>query len=395
MSEPREVVLVRYGEIFLKGGNRGFFERRLAENTKRAIRSVPGARIQRVHGRFLAWPGEGGARKLIKHLERVFGVHSISPARVVARDLAAISETAVELARIEVAGGPKSFKVESRRSDKRFQPTSPEISRLVGAAVVGALGLPVDVHTPTFTIGVEVGFEDAFVFIDSPSGPGGLPVGVTGRVELLLSGGIDSPVAGWLMLKRGCELGATYFHSFPYTGEQSKEKVITLARKLAAWQLADIRLKVVDFTAAQKALREASGDGRLAVVLYRRLMMRIAERIAIDAKAKALVTGEALAQVASQTLDNMTVIDGATTMPILRPCLAHDKQETISLARRIGTFETSILPYIDCCSLFVPEHPETRAKLPDVLACEAKLDLDAMVAECVQSAATIICTPTV
>lgn len=378
-SAPRgEVVLIRYGEIFLKGGNRAFFERRLVENARRAIAKVPGARIERVHGRLLGWPAPGeNARQIERALARVFGVSSISPAQVVPRNLQAISAAAIECARARALAGTTkpTFKVETRRADKRFQPASPEVSREVGAAIVGALGLPVDVHTPDFTVGVEIGYEDAFVYAESVPGPGGLPVGVTGRVELLLSGGIDSPVAGWLMLKRGCQLGATYFHSFPYTGDKSKEKVLTLARKLAAWQLGDVRLTVVHFTDAQKALREASGDGRLAVILYRRMMMRVAERIARAASAEALVTGEALAQVASQTLTNMTVIEEASSLPILRPCLAHDKQETIALARRIDTYETSILPYDDCCSLFVPEHPATHAKLEAVRDAEQRVDV--------------------
>jgi thiamine biosynthesis protein ThiI len=321
---------------------------------------------------------------------------SLSPARVVPREFDAIAAAAVELARNEAAKHVKpTFKVESRRSDKRFPMGSMEISREVGAAVVGALGLPVDVHKPTFTVGVEVGFERAFVFCETVPGPGGLPVGVTGRVELLLSGGIDSPVAGWMMLKRGCVLGATYFHSFPYTGEKTQDKVARLAGRLAAWQQQPLRLTVVPFTDVQKQLRDASGDGRLAVVLYRRMMLRVAERIARRNGAKALATGEALAQVASQTLENLGVIGAATTMPLLRPCLGHDKQETIALAQRIGTFETSIEPYDDCCSLFVPEHPETRAKLATVEALEANMnvDLGAIADDLAAKATHIKCEP--
>ena len=384
MSEqPSEVVLVRWGEIFLKGDNRGMFERALVDNARKAVARIEGARVERTHGRLLVWPGADGAGRVMRALERVFGISSVSPARVVDKDLGAIGPVAVELARAEAARhAPPTFKVESRRADKRFPQNSMEISRAVGAAVVGALGLPVDVHRPAFTIGVEIGYEHAFVFAETAAGPGGLPVGVTGRVELLLSGGIDSPVAGWLMLKRGCTLGATYFHSFPYTGEKTQDKVARLAARLAGWQLRPLRLAVVPFTDAQKRLRDASGDGKLAVVLYRRMMMRVAERIARRAGARALVTGEALAQVASQTLDNLAVIGAATPMPLLRPCLGHDKQETIALARRIGTFETSIEPYDDCCSLFVPEHPETHARLEAVERIEATLDVAALADDC-------------
>ena len=394
MTDQTEVVLVRWGEIFLKGDNRGFFERALIDRARRALAGSAGARVEKTHGRLVVWPGEGGARRAVRALERVFGIANVSPARVVARDLDAICAVAVELARSEAPKHARpTFKVESRRSDKRFPTGSMEVSRIVGAAVVGALGLPVDVHTPAFTIGVEIGFEQAFVFGEIVPGPGGLPVGVTGRVELLLSGGIDSPVAGWLLMKRGCLVGATYFHSFPYTGEKTQDKVTRLASLLAAWQLEPLRLAVVPFTDAQKALRDAAGDGKLAVVLYRRAMLRVAERIAHKSGAKALATGEALAQVASQTLENMGVIGAATTMPMLRPCLGHDKLETVALAQRIGTYETSIEPYDDCCSLFVPEHPETRAKLGRVEAIEAKLDVTAMADDLAARATEIVCAP--
>ena len=389
-----EVLLVRWGEIFLKGDNRGFFERALVDRVQRAVAALPGAKVERTHGRLVVWPGDGGARRAVRALERVFGIVSLSPARVVARELGAISAVAVELARSEAqAHARPTFKVESRRSDKRFPMGSMEVSREVGAAVVGALGLPVDVHTPAFTIGVEIGYEQAFVFAEIAPGPGGLPVGVTGRVELLLSGGIDSPAAGWLMMKRGCLLGATYFHSFPYTGEKTEDKVARLAAQLAAWQQDPVRLAVVPFTDAQKQLRDASGNGRLAVVLYRRAMLRVAQRIALRSGAKALATGEALAQVASQTLENLGVIGAAATLPVLRPCLGHDKLETVALAQRIGTYETSIEPYDDCCSLFVPDHPETRAKLAAVEAIESRLDIAAMTADLASRATERICAP--
>jgi thiamine biosynthesis protein ThiI len=376
-----EVILVRYGELFLKGGNRHMFERALVDHLKRAAR---GTRIERMHGRMLAWPPAGEARKVARSLERVFGVSSLSIARLVPREPDAIYAAAVEEARAEVArrGGKPTFKVEARRADKRFLPASPDLAKMGGGHIVEALGLPVDLHHPEFTVGIEVGFEHAFVFAGQSAGPGGLPGGVSGRIELLLSGGIDSPVAGWMMMKRGCTIGATYFHSPPYVGEKSRDKVVALGKKLAHWQLADLRLSVVNFTAAQKALRDADPEGRLAVVLYRRMMLRIAERIAKKARAQALCTGEALAQVASQTLTNMSTIGAATRLQILRPCLGHDKLETIAIARKIGTYETSIEPYDDCCSLFVPEHPETRASLEAVESIESRLDLNALADGC-------------
>ena len=372
----RDVIVLRYGELFLKGGNRGFFERKLAENCTRALDGIPGAEVQRRHARIMvAVPAEEQARALDR-LGRVFGIQSISPARTVEKDLDAIAAQAIEVARLAVAhrgGRTPTFKVETRRSDKRFPMSSPEISREVGGRVIDALGLPVHVHKPDLEIGLEIATQHAFVFAETLPGPGGLPVGVTGRVNLLLSGGIDSPVAGWLAMKRGCTLLATYFHSFPYTGDRTKEKVIDLLKHLAPWQ-GEIPLYVVGFTDVQKALREA-GPGELAVVLYRRMMLRTAELIARHESAKALVTGDNLAQVASQTLENLATIESVATMPVLRPLLTNDKVETVALAQRIGTYQNSIQPYEDCCSLFVPDHPATKAKVEDVTGPESKLDI--------------------
>ena len=386
-------VLCRYGEIFLKGANRGFFEKKLVDNIRRAVRPF-GAKVERLHGRVMVVPAdidEATLRRILAALQHVFGLASVSPVRLVEKKLEAITAAAVaETGAALQQGRPRSFKVETRRADKRFQPASPEVSRLLGGAIIEAYGLPVDVHHPELTVGVEVGFEHAFVFARALPGPGGLPVGCTGDVDLLLSGGIDSPVAGWMAMKRGCRIAATYFHSHPYTGDKTKDKVAGLARKLAAWQ-GRIELRVVPFTEAQKALRD-SGDGRLAVVLYLRMMMRVAERIARERGGKALVTGEALAQVASQTLENLAVIGSVVTLPILRPLIAHDKLDTIAVAQRIGTYELSIAPYEDCCSLFLPEHPATKAHPKEVEAAEARVDMAALIEGCVRGVETIICS---
>ena len=317
-------------------------------------------------------------------LERIFGLVSFSVARRVSADaeLEAIGAAAVEAAEAAIARDrPVSFKVESRRGDKRFPITSLEISRRVGGRVQEATGLRVDVHTPALTIGVEVATGHAFVYAGTRASPGGLPVGASGRALLLLSGGIDSPVAGWLAAKRGLALDAVYFHSPPYVGEKSRDKVLTLGRKLARWQ-ALRSVTVVPFTEVQKRLRDA-GPGELAVVLYRRMMMRIADAVADKLDATALVTGENLGQVASQTIDNLGTIEEAARRLVLRPLLTYDKVETTALAQRIGTYETSILPFDDCCSLFVPPHPATRARVADAAKAEAKLDLPAEVAAAV------------
>ena len=390
MSEaPREVILCRYAEIFLKGENRGFFEGKLLDNLRRLLAGSE-ARIQRLHGRILVWPAPGTGEATLRRLGRAFGLVSFSPARVTPKALPAIIEAALLEAQDLVAGGARPrFKVESRRSDKRFQPSSPELSRQVGAAIVEATGLPVDVHHPEVTVGVEIGLDHAFVWHRTVDGPGGLPVGSSGKADLLLSGGIDSPVAGYLMMKRGCPIAATYFHSFPFTGDRTKDKVVRLARRLTAWQ-PEIELRVVPFTEAQKALR-AAGDPRYAVVLYRRMMLRVAERLARQRRALALVTGDAIGQVASQTLENMAVIGAATSLPLIRPLVANDKLETIRWAERIGTYELSIEPYEDCCSLFVPEHPETRASLDRTLEYEAKVDLPGLVEQCLAGVERIPC----
>ncbi|MSP17208.1 MAG: tRNA 4-thiouridine(8) synthase ThiI [Myxococcales bacterium] len=385
-----EVILLRYGELFLKGKNRGQFEARVLENARRAIAGLPGAKVRRARLRALVEVAPGETDRALDRLARVFGLTSLSPARVVAPALAAIEDEAVRAAQaaIDRRGGRPSFKVSARRADKKFPLTSPELDHTVGARIVRELGLPVDVHKPDFTIGIEVHEERVLVFCDTRPGPGGLPVGCTGTVNLLLSGGIDSPVAGWLAMKRGCRVIATYFHSFPYTGDATREKVTDLARSLARWQ-GELTLFVVGFTDAQKALR-AADKGPMAVVLYRRAMMRAAAAIARREHAQALVTGENLAQVASQTLENLAVIEEAATLPVLRPLLTYDKLETVALAQRIGTFELSIQPYEDCCSLFVPSNPTTRARLDQVVAAERALDVDKMAEELAAAADRVV-----
>jgi thiamine biosynthesis protein ThiI len=284
--------------------------------------------------------------------------------------------------------GAARFKVEARRTDKRFPHPSPEIARIVGGRVATEVGLAVDVHTPELVVGIEVAEKRAFVYAGADAAPGGLPVGVSGRGLLLLSGGIDSPVAGWLAAKRGLAMDAVYFHSPPYIGEKSRDKVLALGRLLARFQALD-SVTIVNFTDVQKRLREA-GAAEIAVVLYRRMMMRIADAVADGVEADALVTGENLGQVASQTIQNLTVIDAAARRLVMRPLVTYDKMETTALARRIGTLDTSVLPFADCCSLFVPEHPSTGARAVDAERAEAKLDVAGAVAEAVATAERVL-----
>jgi thiamine biosynthesis protein ThiI len=383
------VLLCRYGEIFLKSGNRKRFERVLVGNVRAALAEQDQARVDAPYGRILVHVPEGdAAEQAATSLERVFGLVSLSMARTVPSELDAITGAAVDEARAAMGRvHAASFRVDARRADKRFPIPSTEIARKVGARVAAATGLAVDLHHPGLRIGVEIGADRAFVYAGKRAAPGGLPVGSSGRGLLLLSGGIDSPVAGWLAAKRGLLLDAVYFHSPPYVGEKSKDKVLALARLLARWH-AVRSVTVVGFTDVQQRLREA-GPAELAVVLYRRMMMRIADAIADGLGADALVTGESLGQVASQTVENMATIGAAARRVVLRPLVTYDKVETTALARRIGTYETSILPFEDCCSLFVPPHPATRARPEEAERAEARLDVAAEVARAAAAAERI------
>jgi tRNA uracil 4-sulfurtransferase len=370
-------ILCRFGELFLKGGNRGFFLRAMADNVRRSVRDLPDAKVSTPYGRILVRVPDELREDACARLERVFGLISISAGAEAAPELDAITSTAVAEAKLAIARNPalgRSFKVEARRTDKKFPVRSHDINCHVGGAIIDALGMKVDVHQPSLSIGIEVHTNTVYVFAEVRPAPGGLPVGVSGRALLLLSGGIDSPVAGWLAAKRGLALETLTFHSPPFTGERSKDKVVSLLRILSRWQVANT-LHVAHFTEAQQRLREA-GPAELAVVLYRRMMIRVADILCERTRSNAIVTGENLGQVASQTLVNMANIDQAARHLVLRPLLTYDKMDTVALARRIGTYDTSALPFEDCCSLFIPAHPATAAKLADVEAVERKVDIE-------------------
>ncbi len=384
-----DLIVLRYGELFLKGGNRPQFESLLEANVRRALSGVEGASLERGQGRLFVTAAPAAISAAIERLARVFGLSSLSPAVAVASEVEAVGDAALALAREVIERRrPRSFRVSARRADKQFPVASPEIGRLVGARIFEETGVAVDLHDPELVVGVEIGPVRSFVFVDRREGAGGLPVGCSGRVALLLSGGIDSPVAGHLMQKRGCVLRAVYFHSPPYTGQRTRAKVEQLAGKLAPAQ-GELTLDVVPFTPVQLAIRDGA-PCEMAVVLYRRAMMRIACRIARRSGCLALATGENLGQVASQTLENLACIEHAAELPILRPLLANDKHETISLAQRIGTYDLSIEPYEDCCSLFVPRHPLTRAKLDSVEAAEERLALEPLLERAAQDAEPVV-----
>jgi thiamine biosynthesis protein ThiI len=379
-----DLLVVRYSEIFLKGENRPVFESCLGHNLKRALRELEGFRVERHHARCMvrAVEPEADLDAALALLTRVFGVASVSLAVSAPREVEELSRKGVALIQGAKERGARSFRVKSRRSDKRFPVTSPEINEIVGRAVQRATRLEVDLDHAEVTLTVEIGPEIAFVSTHSAPGPGGLPVGVSGDVLLLLSGGIDSPIAGYLCQKRGCRVLALYFHSFPYTGEPVKQKVVELARELGEAQ-GGIRLIVIPFTEIQEAYRDGANP-RFLVILYRRAMMRIASRVAAAEGALALATGENLGQVASQTLENLRCIEDTTDRPVLRPLLSYDKAELVDLAKRVGTFEISVRPYEDCCSLFVPKHPATKGRIPDLAREEKKIPIEKMVERAVE-----------
>ena len=389
-------VLVRFAEVFLKRGRRPYFMSKLRQSLERQVSAVGEFRVREDYG-FLTVLARGASLpdapdievtpELRAAIERVFGIVSYSPARLVAREISQI-EAAMEVIADEDVRGAASFKVDATRSDKDFPLNSLELNlRLGGLIWTRVGGMPVKMKDPAVTVHLQILPKHAAIFLKNERGPGGLPVGSSGRVLLLLSGGIDSPVAGWMTMRRGCELDAVHFEAAPYTTPGARKKVETLARMIATYE-PTMKLYVVPFGGLQAEFRDHA-PGRLLVILYRRMMLRIAERIAHRDGQQALVSGENLGQVASQTLENLAAIGAATTMPLLRPLIMNDKNDTIALAKRIGTFDTSILPFDDCCSLFVPPHPETKARIDYVVDLEKRFDLEAMMASAIAATEVI------
>lgn len=362
-------VLIRYHEIALKKGNRRYFTELLKRNLLAAVKDFGPKEIRSLPARILVtFKNHPASADLIERISAVFGVANFSFVERVDRDLEALRRqilTALNGHSFE------SFRIETQRGDKSFPLGSPEINRRLGAAVKEKTNARVDLEHPEFTVIVEILPNDAFFGFNKIAGAGGLPVGSSGRVVALISGGIDSPVAAYRLMQRGCRMIFVHFHSVPYQDRTSQEKVRRLVQRLTRHQFTS-RLYLVPFGEIQRQI-VATVARPLRVVLYRRMMLRISETIARKDKAKALVTGESLGQVASQTLDNMAVIQQATRLPILRPLVGMDKQEIIDQARRIGTFEISSIPDQDCCQLFVPAHPATKAHFAAVEEDEAKL----------------------
>ncbi len=376
-----KVILVRYGEISLKGLNRSYFMNKLYKNMKAALANYKDVKIEKIQGRYLISCKENDIKQIVESLSRVFGIISISPAYRMDNDMDLIKKTALEL--MKNREGLLTFKVESKRGNKEFPLQSPEISRKVGAYILSNIkDLKVNVHDPDTKIYIEIR-KEAYVYNEIIYGLGGLPVGSNGKVALLISGGIDSPVAGYMIAKRGLELIAIHYHSFPFTSDRSKEKVIELARIMTQYT-GPIKLFIVPFTNIQTEIGEKC-DERQTTLIMRRFMMKIAEKIAEGEKAKALVTGESIGQVASQTLEGLVVTNAAVDMPVFRPLIGMDKQEIMNKAQDIKTYETSILPYEDCCTLFVPKHPETRPKLEKIIHSERFLDTNSLIESALKS----------
>ena len=372
-----KVIIIRYSELHLKGKNRGWFERLFAVNLEKSLKGIK-HEIRRQSGRYLVENfSESDVDLIIGKLRKVFGIHSFSIGLKVRSDMNEIFKASQTVSR-----SFGSFKVDTHRADKSFPLNSMQLNAEIGGRILANnKNLTVDVHNPSFVINIDVREEGtALVFNEFISGAGGMPVGSSGKGLLLISGGIDSPVAGHMIAKRGMSLECIHFHSYPYTNLQAKEKVIELTRKLAEY-CCGTKLNIVSVTHIQEEIHK-NCNGEYMVTLLRRFMMRIAERIAKKCGAQCLITGESLAQVASQTIEGMTSSNSVIeTLPVLRPLCGFDKDEIIERSRAIGTYETSIEPYEDCCTVFLPKHPVTRPKLADVLAEESKLDVDTLVEE--------------
>ena len=379
-----EMILLKLGELVLKGLNRRSFEDKLQANIYRRLNNLGQFRVYTRQSTTYVEPMNeqcdmDGAWEA---LTKVFGVVGLSRARTCEKDKDAILAAAREYLDDKLSTA-KTFKVETKRADKTFPMTSIQLSQYVGGELDELYpNLQVDVHHPELTVHVEIRDYAAFVHADPEPGAGGLPVGINGRAVSLLSGGIDSPVSSWMIAKRGVALEMVHFFSYPYTSPEAKEKVIELARLLTPW-CGRLTVHVVPFTAIQEELRR-SCPPELFTLIMRRFMMRISERVAQRCGAKALVTGECLGQVASQTMEAMSVTGAVVDLPILRPVVGMDKEDIVQISRKIGTFDTSILPYEDCCTVFTPRHPRLRPTFEEVEAAEQALDIEAMVQTAVE-----------
>ena len=385
--ENKKTILIRYGEIHLKGRNRGFFESCLVRNIKNRLYGINYTFTCKRTRYVISDFAQEDEYEIIDRLKTVFGIHSISVAQYVPSDFETISNTAIEMCR-----DYGTFKVDTNRADKKFPLTSVEISRQIGGRILAKKhNLSVDLFNPDFVVNIDVREDGGtFIYTEKILCAGGMPVGTAGKGMALLSGGIDSPVACYMMAKRGLSLDAIHFHSYPYTSELAKEKVIDLAKILTAYTQ-KIHLLCIPFTKIQEEIHK-NCDSSYMVTLVRCFMMRIAEKVAIKRGCGCLINGESLGQVASQTLESINITNSQiTTLPVFRPCIGMDKDEIVAIAQKINTFETSILPYEDCCTVFLPDSPVIKPDPNKVVSELEKLgDIDALINEAIENAEVIV-----
>ncbi len=378
-----QMILAKCGEIVLKGLNRSQFDQRLMKNIKLSLQELGEFSLQMAQSTvYIRAQGAEDMDEAFERVKRVFGLAAVCKAYTCEKNMEAISALAKECL-YEAFADAKTFKVEAKRSDKRFPLQSPEICREIGGVILSHYpNVKVDVHHPDVTVTVEVRDFGAYIHAVREQGAGGMPYGSNGHAGLLLSGGIDSPVAGYMIAKRGVSLTGIHFQSPPYTGERAKQKVVSLAEILKGY-CPDLRLLAVHFTEVQEAIRDHCKEEYFTVIM-RRFMMRVANELSKKWHCGALITGESLGQVASQTMDALRLTDSVTDSLILRPLIGMDKEEIVRISRKIGTFETSIQPYEDCCTVFTPKHPKTKPTLKEIAFEEAKLDIEGLVARAVE-----------
>lgn len=387
MMNEEKIYIVRCGEVALKGMNKPYFERVLVERIKKNLKNIKDNRVSRKEGLiFVRVPLESDTNEVIAEISKVFGVSSVSPALEVESDLDSIGSKAVEFMNSMIENeGVKTFKVEAKRADKNFPIKSPEIAAKIGAYVLKGCGtLKVDVHEPDCHLFVDLRVDKTYIYTKKINGLGGLPLGTNGKGMVLLSGGIDSPVAAWMMAKRGMVIDAVHFHSYPYTSPRAQQKVEELAEIISSY-CGKINMTVINLLPIQEEIVSNCPEDE-TTILVRRFMMRIAEKIALKQNDLMLITGENLGQVASQTAEALVVTDQSVELPVMRPLIGMDKVEIMDMARKIGTYEKSIEPYEDCCTVFLPKHPVTKPKLEKILNSESKLDVDKLVEMAVDSA---------
>lgn len=387
-----EIILIKLGEMVLKGLNRNVFEAALLRNIRRRLNNLGGFDIKTAQSTVYVTPREGAdLDTAVEKVSKIFGIAAFSRACIVKKEMPAILEAAQEYLKTELLGA-KTFKVESKRADKSFPLKSPEISAEVGEYLLTQFpNLTVDVHNPDITVRVEVRDFGAYVHGQPLRGAGGIPVGTGGNAAILISGGIDSPVAAWTMAKRGLELTAIHFASPPYTSERAEQKVADLLTKVSEYS-GRMNMFTVPFAKVQEEIM-AKCPEEFFTIIMRRFMMRVSEKIAVNEHCSALITGESLGQVASQTLQAIVCTDEAAGMPVFRPLIGMDKIDIIDISRKIDTFDISIQPFEDCCTVFTPKHPRTRPDLQAVLEAEKELDCDALIEECVSNVKLTKITP--